>query len=496
VGGSHHADHTIMVPVFVAGEHLFTTVAKAHQADIGNSIPSTYFALAKDVYEEGALNFPCVLVQRERQDISDVIEMCRRRIRVPEQWYGDYLAALGSARTGERRLKELVDSYGIEMIREFVTQWFDYSERRMVHAISQLPSGRYSRTGQHDSVGELPPIPLQVVMDVDAENGHVEIDLRDNPDCVPAGLNMTRSTATNMAIAGLFNNIDPEVPHNAGSFRRVTVHLRDNCVVGVPKHPTCASMATTNVADRLVNLTQSVLGEAGEQYGVAEGGMGMGPGMGVISGTDFRTGAPFVNQLFVANNGGPATSTCDGWLTWILPVCAGLLYRDSIEINEQKYPLQFDRVNLVPDSGGAGKFRGAVGMELSYTSRGEPIDLVWVLDGHERPPHGIHGGGPGQLASAALCEAGQEKEPMPGTAAIVLKPGDYVFNVTASGGGFGDPLERDPAAVLHDVREGYVTPAAASSIYGVVLTGETSDDSLAVDEEATVARRIELATVS
>src|SRR5581483_368730 len=106
-GNSHHADHTILVPVFVDDEHLFTAVAKAHQADLGNSQPTQYMPFAKDIYEEGALNFPCVLVQRDHEDIDDVIRMCRRRIRVPEQWYGDYLAMLGSARTGERRLKQL-----------------------------------------------------------------------------------------------------------------------------------------------------------------------------------------------------------------------------------------------------------------------------------------------------------------------------------------------------------------------------------------------------
>ncbi|WP_134666052.1 MULTISPECIES: hydantoinase B/oxoprolinase family protein [Amycolatopsis] len=493
VGGSHHADHTIMVPVFVGDTHLFTAVAKSHQADIGNSMPTTYFAMAKDVYEEGALNFPCVQVQRDREDISDVIEMCRRRIRVPDQWYGDYLATLGAARTGERRLKELVDVYGLELIRQFVAEWFDYSERRMTAAISALPSGRYVRHGQHDSVGPLPPIPLKVDLTVDAEAGRVSIDLRDNPDCVPAGLNMTRSTATNMAIAGLFNNIDPTVPHNAGAFRRVEVLLRENCVVGIPRHPTSASMATTNVADRLVNLAQSALGEAGTGHGVAEGGTGMGPGMGVISGTDWRTGMPFVNQMFVANNGGPASRDCDGWLTWILPVCAGLLYRDSIEINEQKYPVQFDYVRLLPDSGGPGRHRGANAMELAYTARGNPVDVVWTLDAHESPPNGIHGGGPGATAAAALRHATGEVTDLPGTGAIALEPGQYVLNTTAGGGGFGDPRTRDADAVLHDVAEGYVTRDAAAEVYGVVIVGE--GHAPRVDHDATQRRRAALGAV-
>jgi N-methylhydantoinase B len=111
LGNTHSADHTILVPVFVEGEHLFTCCAKAHQADCGNSLPTTYMPFAGDIYEEGALNFPCVKVQRNFQDIDDIIRMCRRRIRVPDQWYGDYLAMLGAARIGERRLKELAAKF-------------------------------------------------------------------------------------------------------------------------------------------------------------------------------------------------------------------------------------------------------------------------------------------------------------------------------------------------------------------------------------------------
>ena len=108
------------MPVFIDGEHLFTTVAKCHMADIGNSIPSSYFARALDVYEEGALVFPGVRIQRDYKNEQDIIRMCRARIRVPDQWYGDALAALGSARIAERRLKELCAKYGKATIKAFI----------------------------------------------------------------------------------------------------------------------------------------------------------------------------------------------------------------------------------------------------------------------------------------------------------------------------------------------------------------------------------------
>ena len=146
-GNTHPADHTFLVPVFIDDEHLFTTVAKCHMADIGNSIPSSYFAKALDVYEEGALVFPGVRIQRDYKNEPDVIRMCRARIRVPDQWYGDALAALGSARIAERRLKELCRKYGAATIKIFIKDWFDYSERRAIESIRKLPAARITNTG-------------------------------------------------------------------------------------------------------------------------------------------------------------------------------------------------------------------------------------------------------------------------------------------------------------------------------------------------------------
>ncbi|MEA2360099.1 MAG: N-methylhydantoinase [Solirubrobacteraceae bacterium] len=493
VGNTHHADHTILVPVFAGDLHMFTAVAKAHQADAGNGLPTTYTPFAVDIYEEGALSFPCVQVQRDHADIDDVIRMCRRRIRVPDQWYGDYLATLGAARTGERRLHELVDKYGVELIQQFVVEWFDYSERRMSHAISELPSGTVVGRGQHDSFGPFPPIPIKIEATVDSEAGTVEIDLRDNVDCVPAGLNLSRATAVNNVVTGLFNVLDPDVPHNAGSFRRITVHLRENCVVGIPTHPTCCSMATTNVADRVVNITQSAFEGAGDGLGVAQGGSGMGIGYAVISGQDWRTGGPYVNQMFMGNNGGPATAHCDGWLTWTLPVAAGLLYRDSVEIDEQKYPISVQSLRLQSDSGGAGRFRGAPRAELVYGPKKLPMSVIYSGDGHETPPQGIHGGLPGRGSSAMKIEKDGTRVQLDSVGLVALEAGEWVLGTDCGGGGFGDPLEREVERVLHDVLERWVSIEQARDVYGVAFTGAADDETLAVDVEATAARRRELA---
>ena len=491
LGNTHSADHTILVPVFVDGEHLFTACAKAHQADCGNSLPSTYMPFAGDLYEEGALNFPCVRIQRNYQDVDDIIRMCRRRIRVPDQWYGDYLAELGAARIAERRLKELVGKYGRDLMQQFIAEWFDYSERRMIHAIKELPSGELVNTGAHDPFPAVPDgVPIKVKVRVDGEEGKVEVDLRDNIDCVPAGLNESKTCAINNVVTGIFNSLDPGVPHNAGSFRRITVHLREGCVVGIPKFPTSCSVATTNVGDRLVNITQAAFAQIGDGFGLAEGGLGMGPPYAVISGNDFRKGgAPYVNQLIIGSNGGPGTPSTDGWVTYGLPVVAGLMYRDSVEIDEQKYPIHFKSMRLMTDAGGPGKFRGSPGARVVYGPKRDPMTVIFPLDGHHHPPKGVRGGHAGAAAYAAKIDREGSEGRVPCVSAEKLLPGEFIVGADTGGGGYGDPLERDPERVRLDVLEKWVSIEQARDVYGVVFRGHVDDESLAVDLKGTAKLR-------
>ena len=274
VGNSHAADHTVLVPVFVDGEHMFTAVAKAHQADIGNSIPTTYHAAAKDVYEEGALIFPTVKVQSEYENVDDIIRMCQARIRVPSQWYGDFLAAIGSARIAERRLKELVAKYGVDTVKQFIRDWMDYSEKVMAKAIQSLPAATVHSTGKHDAF--LPYLPegleIGVKIEIKPDEGMIHVDLTENAPNVDCGLNMTEATTRAAVFGGIFNAIPATIPKNSGAFRRVLIDMNEGSAVGKPRFPHSCSLATTTVTDRLINCVGAAFAQLGEPYGVAEGG--------------------------------------------------------------------------------------------------------------------------------------------------------------------------------------------------------------------------------
>jgi N-methylhydantoinase B len=476
-GGTHHADHTILVPIFVAGEHVMTACAKAHQADIGNSRPTTYLASAADVYEEGAVSLPCVRVQEGYADVEDIIRMCRVRIRVPDQWYGDYLGALGAARIGERGVQDVCERHGSETVRDVIDAWLAHTERKMIAEIAGLSSGTWTARTRHDPFPGVPDgITVDVSVSIDAPESRIVVDLRDNPDCVPCGLNLSEATARAAALIGVFSAIDPEIARNDGSIRRVSVLLRENCVVGIPRHPASCSVATTHLADRVANAVSRAMATARPGAGQAEGGLGIPASRAVISGSDpRRDGRRYVNQIFLGTAGGPATAACDGWMSYFTPVNNGMCRRDSVEVDEQKYPILVRRIELVPDSGGAGRYRGGLGTIVEFAPAGDAtVTVAYSSDGHRFPAGGLHGGGPGGPARAFRIARDGTVTELPAVGEIELSPAETLRAVACGGGGYGDPLERERAAVERDVAEGYVTADAARDLYG--RGGGAADD--------------------
>ena len=491
-GNSHPADHTLIVPVFWQGEHLFNVCAKAHQADIGNSLPTTYHAAARDIYEEGALIFPAVRVQRNFTTQQDIIRMCQRRIRVPDYWYGDFLSMLGSARTGEKRIHDICRKYGSAVIKTFVKQWFDYSEQRMRQAIAGLPAATIRRESFHDPIPPFrnTPIPVRTTITIDPEACLIELDLTDNIDNMDNGLNLSEACSISNSVAGIYNCLPSDIPRNGGSYRCIRMKLRDGAAIGRPRFPHSCSVATTNVSDRLLNNVQAALAELGEGAGLAEGGLGMGTGFSVISGKDGRhDDHAYVNQLIIGNNGGPASPVCDGWITYGIPVVAGLMYRDSVEISELSYPIHYREMRLCQDTMGPGRFRGAPGLILTFGPSEHPMTVVFAADGQVNPARGVRGGGAGNVGRMELLDTDGSVRQMPNVGQFELHKGQWLRGVDTAGGGYGDPLSRDPSRVLGDVLERYVTLDHAREVYGVVFDGTLDAETLAVNDAATQTLR-------
>ncbi|MGE3307370.1 MAG: hydantoinase B/oxoprolinase family protein [Rhizobiaceae bacterium] len=486
-GCSHAADHTILIPVIDDnGVHRFTVLAKAHQADIGNSIPTTYHGSARDVYEEGALIFPSVKVQHDYRTNEDFVRMCRMRIRVPDQWWGDFLAVVGAARIGEQEIMAMADEVGWETLTSFAHEWIDYSERRMTEALRAMPAGTATRTSTHDHFPGTPPegIQVKVTVTVDPQAGRMAVDLTDNIDCLPCGLNLSEACSRTSAMVGIFNSIDHTVPKNAGAFRRLDIALRENCVVGIPRHPTSTSVATTNVADRVANAVAASIADIAEGLGMAECGAVIPPAVGVISGVSPRTGEAFVNQIFLGMTGGAAAAGADAWMTIGHVGNAGLCNIDSVELDEMRQPIHVYGRRLVPDTEGAGKFRGAPSIAVEFGPVGCDISVGYVSDGVVNSAKGVRGGGNGGNANQFRLLPGGGREQLDGCAQVSLMDGERLLSISCGGGGYGSPGERDAATVVRDVAEGWITQQRAEAVYRVAVGADG-----ALDEARTVELR-------
>ena len=215
-GGTHHADLIMAMPVFYQGEPLFWVVALSHHADTGAPVPSTYLPFARTIFEEGVA-LPLCARRAElrgeeghpahRHSCATVSRDVARRLR----------AQIGACKTGERRIGELFDRYGRDTIMDFVEDWFDYGARcARVAAIAKLPAGSYSYETRHDPVPGVADegIPVRVTSSRCAAKGEIVVDVRDNIDCVHGGLNLSENTCTGSCRIGVFNNLDPSLPHN------------------------------------------------------------------------------------------------------------------------------------------------------------------------------------------------------------------------------------------------------------------------------------------
>lgn len=467
-GCSHAADYTLIVPVFDdADRHRFSVLVKAHQADIGNSIPTTYFASALDVYNEGALIFPNTHVVREREIDGDFVRMCQLRIRSPEQWLGDFRAMLGSAWLGEAGIRKLAQEFSWDRLDVFVDRWLDHGEAIMRTAIRALPAGETRAECFHDPMSGTPEtgIPARATVRIDPQAARITIDFRDNIDNMPNGLNLSEACCRSAGLIGVFNSLKGNFPKNSGTFRPIEILLREGAAVGIPRHPASCSAATTNLADRAAAAVQLAFAQVEGDFGMAEVGSVNPPAKGIISGIDWRNGRVMVDQLFTGSTGGGAHAEGDGWLTNSHVGNAGMSMVDSVELVEYCHPLVVEKRMLRPDTEGAGRYIGAPSLETTLRVTGGQIKIVYASDCSIHPAQGVRGGHRASAADQFILRDGVP-ERLPNLAQLSLMSEDVVISYSAGGGGYGDPQLRDPELVRRDVEDGLISPARARAVYG------------------------------
>jgi N-methylhydantoinase B len=453
-GNSHAGDHCIVVPVIDDdGVHRATAFVKAHMADIGNSEPTTMTATARDVYEEGALIFPCVKVQQDYRDIEDVIRMCQTRIRVPEDWYGDYLGMIGAGRVGERELLKIGEEVGWDAFDAYVADWLDYSEERMRATIRSLPAGRLTGHDIHDAVplrGVEDGVQMEVTVAVDPQAGEIEIDLRNNPDCLPCGLNLTESTSQTSALIGVFNSIDNTLPRNTGSARAVNIRLRENCCLGIPVHPgeLLAGDLRAGRAPRRDRAADDGRVQGRDGHGLDRARVPAG-GRGPVR------ARPSARQRAVRGHDDPRQLRRRG---------ARPRRRLADQRRDQRRRLDDARQHrgaraAAPDSGVGRSHRPRHGGRRALPRRAVAVHRVRPRRHRARGPvHGRRHGQPGArrarrrvggaVAPDDAHRRGRGRSELEAWGRVVLKPGETIISISSGGGGYGPAYERDPEHVL------------------------------------------------
>lgn len=490
-GGTHHADLIMAMPVYFDDEPLFWVVALSHHADTGAPAPSTYLPFAKTIFEEG-MHFPCVRVAENYKDKKDILRIGSMRNRVPELWLGDVAAQSGACRTAERRIIDLISRYGRTTVMDFVEDWFDYGRRRTKAAIANLPAGTYEYVTTHDPVPGVADdgIPVRVKVTVDPEAGEILVDVRENMDNVPGGLNLSANTCTGSCRIGVFNNLDETIPHNEGAKSQIKVLMREGSVIGVPKFPVGTSVATTNVNDRLMIAGNAVFSRMGAPYGQAESASHLPAGVGVISGADpFKYDKGYVNQIFVGYGGGGGNHGHDGWLTYCGPANAGLIQLDSVEMDESMYPIVIERRGVMRDSQGFGEYEGAPGMGGVFYPLDHDMTIIYAADGTSNPPRGVLGGTTAKASRSIRIEKDGSRTELPAFSEEVIAAGTKIEFTACGGGGYGDPSKRKPMRVARTVNRGWLSLDLAKDVYRVVLVETDQPGVFAVDDKATAKLR-------
>jgi N-methylhydantoinase B len=476
VAGQHLNNVVIYMPYFYKGELLMFLMVRAHWIDIGGS--STGFGAGPGVVDpwiEG-LQLDQLKIYREGVLDETLYRVIKDNIRFPESSLGDMKSQMAACRLGARRMDELFDKYGRATILATVSRIFDETERKCRNVVSQLPDGVYEAEAAMDDDGVLKTEPVPIKVKVTIDRGDMTMDLSGCSGERKAGINSRTMAGARVAYKALTGPLDPV---NEGSFRALKVIIPEGNIMMArfPAPMAGWSIIVPTVVDAIIKALAPAMRDR-----VPAGHHGLLGGAVVFFGLHPKTRRRFVVQSI--EGGGWGGRPFEDGEPATVSVCQGDVRNGSIEGIELKCPVLVEGRRLRQDSCGAGKFRGGLGIDMHVRNL---VEGRWNFEQARRrncPPWGLWGGMAGESGGYLLRLPGENDfKPIAGAHIPVPTKAEAIVR-TGGGGGWGDPLDRDPARVRHDVREELVSRAAAFDYYGVVLR-----DDLTLDEIATQQRR-------
>ncbi len=475
-GGMHLPDIFMFMPIFDAEANLqgFSVVI-CHHTDVGGRVAGSNASDSTEIFQEG-LRIPALKLFEAGIPNDTLFKLIEINVRLPDRVIGDLKAQFAACRTGARELGKMFDRYGSEMASAYFAELLDYAERMTRAEIAAWPDGTYSFTDYIDDDGfNDTPLPIAVAITVHGDS--VTVDYEGSAPQVPAALNSTKSYTNSCTYLSVRCCLKGDIPNNAGVFRAITVKTPEASIVN-PKIPAaCAARALTGyrVVDAMFGALAQIVPDRVPAAG--EGGNTV-----VCLGGYREDGAPFiiVDMICGAWGGRPDK---DGIEAITNP--SQNLSNTPVETMESQHPVRVEEYALVADSCGAGKWRGGLGVARSYRLLAPEAGLQLRADRMKILPYGLAGGGPATGAINEITTVGGEHIDLPSKINRRMAQGDLVRHVQPGGGGFGDPLSRDPEHVARDVWNTKISAAYAREHHAVVVDPNTG----VLDIAATTALR-------
>ena len=458
-GGQHLPDIYVIKPVFVDGTLEGYAATMAHHCDVGGIAPGSIAVHATEIYQEG-LRIPLSKLVDAGVENTMLLRLIEANTRQPVHVLGDLRAQLAACRVGERGLTALIERYGSDA-HEYMDELQRVAERMMRAELAKLPDGVHTFTDHIDGVGD-EPVPIPICVRVEIVGDEVLIDLEGTSPQVEASVNCPVGMVFAAAYCAIRGIVRGEIPNCEGYMIPIRINAPPGTVVNPVLPAACGARGV--IGYRVYDAIMGALAPIVPDRVIAAGEGG--PTLIAWGGYD-KNRRPFGTTEVLVGSWG-ARSSLDGLEGVSNPLAN--LGNQPVELIEADLPLRIERYGVVPDSGGAGRQRGGLAYVREYELLAPKATLTFRTDRRDHPPYGLDGGEPGAPSSNIVVSGGEPRElPTMPMHAFALRQGDRFTHASAGGGGFGDPYEREPAAVLADVLDGKVTVAAAREQYGVVL---------------------------
>ena len=478
LSGTHLNDVAIIMPIFCGNTLVAFAASKGHWNDIGGITFGSWGPGRTEIFQEGLQIPPCKIYIEGKPNL-DVLEIIKSNSRIPDMSIGDLEAQVAGVRVAGKRVAKVIDKYGLETYFAAVRSILATGEQIAKNRLQSLPKGRFRANDFLDEGGENDQ-PLPVHAEIEINDQEFKVDFSGNAAQLPFSLNTTYPGTVAAVRIVYMCLIDPHARYNQGLVSRLKVIAPEGTVFNAVR-PAPVSVyweALTYAAD-LVWKALVPYGKDRLTAGHFLSVVGL-----ILAGVNDKTGEPFA--LVEANPGGWGAGYDRDGESGLVSFADGETFASSVEILENRYPLVVDRYEFNTQDGvGHGKYRGGYGIVKDYRILNRAAELTTDINRAVVPPWGMEGGGQGTLNCIEVRRAEETLHRIRKTVACKLQKNDVVRIRTGAGGGWGEPLDRDPARVLEDVKAGLLSPQQAQSVYGVVIDSEK----LEVNEPATLALR-------